>query len=110
MRALQVTRHGNPIDVLAVGDVDPPAPEAGEVLIRVAAAALNANDVDRCLGTLVSVTRDPPFTLGMDVCGVVEAAGAGAQEWVGRRVVGISKDALGGIAELAVAPAVGVFD
>jgi len=110
MRALQVTRHGNPIDVLAVNDVPEPTPEPGEVRIRVAAAALNFNDIDRCLGTLVSVTKDPPFTLGMDVCGVVDAAGAGAEHWVGRRVVGISKDALGGIAEHAVAPAVGVFD
>jgi NADPH2:quinone reductase len=110
MRALQVTRHGDPIDVLAVDEVDLPVPGAGEVRIRVAAAALNFNDIDRCLGTLVSVTKDPPFTLGMDVCGVVEAAGDGAEQWVGRRVVGIAKDALGGIAEHAVAPAVGVFD
>lgn len=110
MRALQVTRHGNPGEVLAVDDVERPVPGPGEVLIRVAVAALNFNDIDRCRGKLVSVTKDPPFTLGMDVCGVVEAAGDGAASWVGRRVVGISKDALGGIAEYAVAPAVGVFD
>jgi len=110
MRAVQVTRHGNPIEVLAVNDVEVPTPEAGEVRIRVGAAGLNFNDVDRCLGTLVSLTQDPPFTLGMDVCGVVEAAGAGAQEWIGRRVVAISRDALGGIAEYTVAPVTGVFD
>jgi NADPH2:quinone reductase len=110
MRAVQVTRHGSPGEVLAVNEVGVPEPEAGEVRIRVAAAALNFNDIDRCRGNLVSVTRDPPFTLGMDVCGVVDAAGSGAEAWVGRRVVGISKDALGGIAAHAVAPAVGVFD
>jgi len=109
MRALQVTRHGSPIEVLAVAEVDVPVPAAGEVLIRVGAAALNFNDIDRCLGTLVSVTRDPPFTLGMDVCGVVTEAGAGAEAWVGRRVVAVSRDALGGIAEYTVAPASGVF-
>jgi NADPH:quinone reductase len=109
MRALQVTRHGNPLDVLAVHDVDPPIPEAGEVLIRVSAAALNFNDILRCRGRLVSVSKDPPFTLGMDVCGVVESAGAGAEAWIGQRVVAVSKDALGGIAECTVAPAVGVF-
>jgi len=109
MRALQVTRHGSPIEVLAVAEVDVPVPAAGEVLIRVGAAALNFNDIDRCLGTLVSVTRDPPFTLGMDVCGVVAEAGAGAEAWVGRRVVAVSRDALGGIAEYTVAPASGVF-
>jgi NADPH2:quinone reductase len=110
MRAVQVTRHGPPGEVLAVNEVDVPEPGAGEVTIRVAAAALNFNDIDRCRGKLVSVTKQPPFTLGMDVCGVVTGAGAGAEQWIGRRVVGISKDALGGIAEYAVAPAVGVFD
>ena len=110
MRALQVTRHGDPIDVLAVNEVEVPVPAPGEVLIRVGAAALNFNDIDRCLGTLVSVTKDPPFTIGMDVCGVVTEAGEGAEAWIGRRVVGIATDALGGLAEYATAPASGVFD
>jgi NADPH2:quinone reductase len=109
MRALQVTRHGSPIDVLAVNHVEVPVPDAGEVLIRVRAAALNFNDIARCRGTLVSVSKDPPFTIGMDVCGDVESAGPGAEAWVGQRVVAVSKDALGGIAEYTVAPATGVF-
>ena len=46
----------------------------------------------------------------MDVCGTVDAAGAGAEHLLGRRVVAIAKDALGGIAEHAVAPAVSTFD
>ena len=110
MRALQVTRHGSPGEVLAVNEVEVPIPEPGEVLIRVGDAALNFNDIARCRGTLVSVATDPPFTLGMDVCGVVEAAGDGAEPWIGRRVVAVSRDALGGIAEFAAAPASGVFD
>ncbi|MCW2857795.1 MAG: Alcohol dehydrogenase zinc-binding domain protein [Marmoricola sp.] len=109
MRALQVNRHGNPIDVLSVNDVDRPEPDADEVLIKVSAAALNFNDILRCRGGLVSVPKEPPFTLGMDVCGVVEAAGAGAEGWIGQRVVGVSKDAFGGIAEYTTAPAAGVF-
>lgn len=110
MRALQVNQHGNPRDVLSVNDVEAPAPGPGEVLIKVSAAALNFNDILRCRGGLVSVPKEPPFTLGMDVCGVVEAAGEGAEAWVGRRVVGVSKDAFGGIAEYTTAPASGVFD
>jgi NADPH2:quinone reductase len=110
MRALQVTRHGAPGEVLAVDEVEVPEPGAGEVRIEVRAAALNFNDVARCRGTLVSVAKDPPFTLGMDVCGTVVAAGAGADRLVGRRVVAIAKDALGGIAEHTIAPAVSVFD
>ena len=46
----------------------------------------------------------------MDVCGVVDAVGEGAEEWLGRRVVAITKTALGGIAEYAIAPTVSVFD
>jgi NADPH2:quinone reductase len=110
MRALQVTEHGRPGQVLAVRTVDRPEPGPGEVLVAVGAASLNFNDIDRCRGNLGSVPTPPPFTLGMDVCGVVEAAGEGAGEWLGRRVVAITKTALGGIAEYAIAPAVSVFD
>lgn len=110
MKALQVTAHGSPGEVLAVRIVDRPEPEAGEVRIAVAAASLNFNDIDRCRGKLVSVPTPPPFTLGMDVCGIVDAAGEGAEGWLGKRVVAITKTALGGIAEYAIAPAISVFD
>jgi NADPH2:quinone reductase len=109
MRALQVNQHGEPLAVLSVNDVEVPEAGPGEVLIKVAAAALNFNDILRCRGGLVSVPKEPPFTLGMDVCGTVEAAGAGAEQWIGQRVVAVSKDAFGGIAEYTTAPASGVF-
>jgi NADPH:quinone reductase len=110
MKALQVTAHGRPGDVLAVRTIAQPEPGPGEVRVQVAAASLNFNDIDRCRGKLVSVPTPPPFTLGMDVCGVVDAAGDGAEAWLGRRVVAITKTALGGIAEYAIAPAISVFD
>ncbi len=110
MKALQVTRNGRPGEVLAAVEVDAPEPGPGEVRVAVGAASLNFNDIDRCRGKLVSVPTPPPYTLGMDVCGVVESAGPGAEQWLGRRVVAITKTALGGIAELAIAPAVSVFD
>ena len=110
MRALQVTEHGPPGDVLAVRTIERPVPGDGQVLVEVGAASLNFNDIDRCLGKLVSVPTPPPFTLGMDVCGVVVAAGSGAESWLGRRVVAITSTALGGVAEFALADAVAVFD
>ncbi len=110
MRALRVTRNGAPGEVLAVDTVERPVPGPGQVLIRVDAASLNFNDIDRCRGKLVSVPTPPPYTLGMDVCGVVDQTGAGAESWTGRRVVAITTNALGGIAEYALADAVGVFD
>jgi NADPH:quinone reductase len=110
MRALQVTEHGAPGEVLRVVPVERPQPGPGQVLVRVGAASLNFNDIDRCRGRLVSVPTPPPFTLGMDVCGTVEATGDGAEAWSGRRVVAITVNALGGIAEYALADAVAVFD
>src|SRR5450755_1254965 len=110
MKALQVTAHGRPGDVLAVRTIERPEPGPGEVLVKVGAASLNFNDIDRCLGKLVSVPTPPPFTLGMDVCGIVDDTGEGAEHWQGKRVVAITKTALGGIAEFALAPAVSVFD
>jgi NADPH2:quinone reductase len=110
MKALQVTAHGRPGDVLAVRTVERPEPGPGEVRVEVRAASLNFNDIDRCRGKLVSVPTPPPYTLGMDVCGIVDAAGEGAERWLGQRVVAITKTALGGIAEYAIAPAVSVFE
>ena len=110
MQALQVTKNGPPGEVLAVRTIDRPVPGPRQVLVEVHAASLNFNDIDRCLGKLVSVPTPPPYTLGMDVCGVVAEAGPGAEAWMGRRVVAITTTALGGIAEYALADAVSVFD
>jgi NADPH:quinone reductase len=110
MRALQVTEHGQPGEVLAVRTIEVPEPGPGEVRVKVSAASLNFNDIDRCRGKLVSVPTPPPFTLGMDVCGMVDAAGEGAAPWLGRRVVAITKNALGGIADYAIADAISVFE
>jgi NADPH2:quinone reductase len=103
MRAVRVSRFGEPEDVVEVGEADAPAPGPGEALVRVAAGSLNFGDVARCRGGVAAVTPEPPFTLGMDMAGVVESAGDGLEDWVGRRVVGIAQQSLGGLAELAVA-------
>lgn len=62
-------------DVLRLDEVDPPAPKADEVLIRVLAAGLNRLDHYLREG---SVTQDIPFphVLGSDAAGIVEAVGA----------------------------------
>jgi NADPH2:quinone reductase len=80
------------------------------VRIRVAAGSLNWNDLDRCYGRLTTIPNPPPFTLGMDCCGVVDAAGAGAETWLGRRVVAVTQMARGGLAEQAIASTDTVFD
>lgn len=110
MRALRVTHNGAPSEVLHVEEIDKPAPGPGQVLVRVAAASLNFNDIDRCRGNVTSIPMPPPFTLGMDVCGTVDSAGEGAEAWVGKRVMAIAAMGQGGIAEYALAPAVASFE
>ncbi|MCR9105486.1 MAG: NADPH:quinone oxidoreductase family protein [Gammaproteobacteria bacterium] len=109
MKALQATRNGPPAEVLQINDIDVPAPGPGQVLIRVSAASLNFNDIDRCYGRRISVPLEPPFTLGMDVCGEVETCGEGSEAWQGKRVVALTQMATGGLAEFALASADAVF-
>jgi NADPH2:quinone reductase len=110
MRALQVTRNGPPSEALEIVELPVPEPGPGQVRIRVAAGSLNWNDLDRCYGRLTTIPMPPPFTLGMDCCGVVDAAGAGGEAWIGRRVVAITQMAKGGLADYALASTDTVFD
>ncbi len=108
MRAVRVVRHASPSEAIEVADVPEPEPGPGEVRVAVAAASLNFGDIARCRGGVAAVMAEPPFTLGMDVAGVVDAAGAGREAWVGRRVVGMANQSLGGMAEKALCAT--VFD
>jgi NADPH2:quinone reductase len=110
MRAVRVVRNGEPLDVIEVLDVPTPEPEPGGVRIAVSAASLNFGDIARARGGVAMVTAEPPFTLGMDVCGVVDAAGEGAEGWIGRRVVAMTNQSLGGMADHALAAGTSVFD
>jgi NADPH:quinone reductase len=110
MRAVRVVRHGRPAEVVEVQDIAVPEVAPDGVRIAVSAASLNFGDIARCRGGVASVMAEPPFTLGMDVCGVVEAAAPGAERWIGRRVVAMCTMAFGGMADRALAPVTGVFD
>ena len=77
MRAMAVTAFGDP-DVLQL--VDLPRPEAlpTEVLVRVVAAGVNPVDWKTRRGHgMAGVLGEPPFVVGWDVAGVVEAVGHG---------------------------------
>lgn len=110
MRAVRVVRHGRPTEAIEVQDVPAPELAPGTVRIAVSAASVNFGDIARCRGGVASVMAQPPFTLGMDVCGTVESVSEGAEQWLGRRVVAMCAMSFGGMAELALAPVTGVFD
>ena len=79
-------------------------PGPGELKIRVTSVTLNFNDLDGIHGRYKTVPRPVPYIPGMEVLGIVEAAGPGAEWWIGRRVVAIPSGAFGGYAEYVVAP------
>ena len=87
MRAWQVMRYGAPTEALDLVDVPDPELQPGEVLVQATASVLNYNEVDGCRGRYLTVNPGLPYTLGMEVLGVVDAAGDGAESWIGRRVV-----------------------
>jgi NADPH:quinone reductase-like Zn-dependent oxidoreductase len=48
---------------------------------------LNRNDLDGIQGRYESVPRPVPYIPGMQVLGIVEACGPGAESWLGRTVI-----------------------
>jgi NADPH2:quinone reductase len=88
-------------------DVPDPVAGAGEVLVRVAAASLNAFDVGVAAGSMRDfMPYEFPAVIGSDLAGRVEAVGDGVEGFsVGERVFGMmgSKGAVhdGSFAELA---------
>jgi NADPH2:quinone reductase len=111
MRAWRVHAWGeNPTEALSLDTIPTPSPEAGELLVRVQAVPLNLNDMERVNGKNMMVRPELPVTPGMEVMGVVVAGGDGVEDQVGRRVVAMPKQAVGGFAEYAICPAVSAFD
>lgn len=110
MRAWRLHEYGQPLDVLRLDEVPVPEPEAGEVRVAVQGIPLNFNDHDRITGVNMMVRPELPYSPGMEVMGVVEACGAGTEEWMGRRVVATTKQAFGGFAEKALCPTSAMFE
>jgi NADPH:quinone reductase len=111
MRAWRTHEYGpRPTEVLRLDTVPRPEPEAAEVRVRVQAIPLNLNDLERINGGNMMVRPDLPYSPGMEVMGIVDACGPGAEDWSGRRVVATTKGAHGGFAEYAICPTVSAFD
>ncbi len=100
MRAFQVT------DVTSkpqLKEVPEPKPGPGEVSIKVDACGLNFADLLMAKGTYQD-TPEPPFTLGMEVCGTILARGDDVTApAIGERVAVFGGQ--GGLADVGVFPA-----
>jgi NADPH:quinone reductase len=86
MRAWQVQRAGEPIDVLREVELDPPEPGPGQVRLRVTAAGIGLPDVFMCRGTY-PLTPPLPFTSGQEATGTITAVGEGVSLSIGARVM-----------------------
>lgn len=102
MRAVTFDRPGNP-SVLHVAELaDPPAPGPGEVLLDVAATAVNRADLLQRMGFY----QPPPGAsdiIGLECSGRVAAVGSGVELPVGQEVCALL--AGGGYAEKVLVPA-----
>ena len=100
MRVMEVEAHGEP---LVLRERARPEPGPGEVRLRVLACGLNFADTLLAAGTYQEKPA-LPFAPGMEICGVVDALGPGAQgPAVGTRVACFTGG--GGMAEYVCVPA-----
>ena len=105
MKAVRIERYGNE-EVVEIADVDRPKPGAGQVLVKVKAAAVNPVDwkIREGLGEMFGLK--PPLILGCEVAGTVETVGDNVEDFSpGHDVYGYLGAYSGGYAEYVAAPA-----
>jgi NADPH:quinone reductase-like Zn-dependent oxidoreductase len=107
MRVITQLSTGGP-EVLELGEAEIPQPLPTEIRVRVAAAGVNPVDWKTRAGAgMAAVLGPPPFTVGWDVAGTVDAVGAGVTRFaVGDAVFGMPwfPRQAGGYAEFVTGP------
>ncbi len=99
-RAIRFHETGEPLKVLREDEAHIPDPGDGRIRIHVAATGLNPADWELCRGFMPGAL---PRGIGFDVCGTVDALGAGVEDVaVGDLVFGSS--------DLAAQPSAGAAD
>ena len=71
MKAVRIHTFGGP-EVMQVEEVPTPSPQAGQVLVRLAAAGLNYIDIYQRSGLYPNPL---PYTMGLEGSGIVAAVG-----------------------------------
>jgi NADPH2:quinone reductase len=102
VKSWQVSRPGEPEDVLELVEVPRPVPGPGQLLVKVLAAAANFPDVLLCRGTY-QVRPPLPFCPGVEMCGEVVETGQDVTGFApGNRVIGGTVLPSGAFAEYAL--------
>lgn len=99
MRAVVCEGLAEDFSRIALKDLPLPEPGDGEVRVRVEAASLNFPDLLMLRGGY-QFKPTPPFTVGMDLAGTVDAVGSGVAMQPGQRVAGGTKT--GAFADYAI--------
>ena len=87
MKAVLTTAHGGPEVLELRRDFPAPTPGPGELLVRIAATAVNFHDIFTRRG-MPGVKIKLPVIVGSDISGTIEALGQGADaHWLGKRVL-----------------------
>lgn len=103
MKVIEIKGGSGPAEALTLSERPDPAPGPGEIRIRVAAAGINRPDLLQRQGRYPPPPGAPDI-LGLEVAGIVDAVGPGAERWrIGDRVCALLSG--GGYAELAVVDA-----
>lgn len=105
MSVLRVDGYGQAPELV---EVPTPSPGPGEVLVRVAAAALNPLDLKMVAGSMHGFFPvEFPYTVGTDLSGTIAAVGPDVASWSpGDAVVARTHPSAGGaVAEYALVPA-----
>lgn len=102
MQAVEIAEPGGP-EVLRIANVATPRPQAGEVLIKIAAAGVNGPDLMQRRGNYAPPPKASPLP-GLEVSGTIAALGEGVtQHAIGDPVVALVNG--GGYAEYVAVPA-----
>lgn len=103
MRAITIRGGKGPAEALEISELPVPAPQRGQVLVRVRAAGVNRPDLLQRGGRYPPPPGASPI-LGLEVAGEVAALGEDAKRWqIGDRVTALLGG--GGYAEYAVVDA-----
>ncbi|PNU21306.1 NADPH:quinone reductase [Geothermobacter hydrogeniphilus] len=100
MRAVLVNSFGEP-ETMRIGEVETRQPQAGEILVKIAAAGVNPVDTYIRAGGY-PVLPQPPYVPGFDAAGIIESVGDDVKGWEPGSRVWLSGSLTGTYAEFTL--------